>query len=55
MTYAFPPGGMPDLSDDPAADGAIFTDAYAFIPGNTMRDIVASLLDQKTLHTRPWA
>ena len=43
-TYAFPPGGMPDLSDDPAAAGAVFTDAYAFIPGSTMRDIVASLL-----------
>lgn len=42
--YAFPPGGMPDLSDDPAAAGSIFTTAYAFIPGSTMRDIVASLL-----------
>ena len=53
MTYAFPPGGMPDLSDDPAADGAIFTEAYAFIPGNTMRDIVASLLPGWT-KTRAW-
>ena len=43
-TYAFPPGGLPDLNDDPAAAGAIFTEAYAFIPGSTMRDIVASLL-----------
>ncbi len=44
MTYAFPPGGMPDLSDDPAAAGSVFTTAYAFIPGSTMRDITASLL-----------
>ncbi|ADO42123.1 putative allantoin catabolism protein [Ketogulonicigenium vulgare Y25] len=44
MTYAFPPGGMPPLSDDPAAAGAVFTPAYAFIPGSVMRDIVASLL-----------
>ncbi|NBT30580.1 MAG: (S)-ureidoglycine aminohydrolase [Rhodobacteraceae bacterium] len=43
-SYAFPPGGMPDLSDDPAVAGARFTTAYAFIPGSTMRDIVASLL-----------
>ncbi len=52
-TYAFPPGGMPDLSDDPAAAGSIFTTSYAFIPGSTMRDIVASLLPGWT-KTRAW-
>lgn len=44
MTYAFPPGGLPDQSKDPAAAGAIFTESYAFIPADTMRDIVTSLL-----------
>lgn len=43
-SYAFPPGGLPPLTDDPAAAGAIFTTSYALIPGSTMRDIVASLL-----------
>ncbi|SFA71072.1 (S)-ureidoglycine aminohydrolase [Poseidonocella pacifica] len=43
MSYAFPPGGLPDQSVSP--DGkAIFTTAYAFIPANTMRDIVTSNL-----------
>jgi len=42
--YAFPPGGMPCLTDDPAAAGAVFTTAYVFIPASVMRDIVASLL-----------
>ncbi|NCO87002.1 MAG: (S)-ureidoglycine aminohydrolase [Rhodobacterales bacterium] len=42
--YAFPPGGLPPLTDDPAANRAIFTTAYAFIPAGTMRDITASLL-----------
>ncbi len=42
--YAFPPGGMPPLTDDPAAAGSLFTTAYALIPGSTMRDITASLL-----------
>ncbi len=51
--YAFPPGGMPDLSDDPAVAGARFTTAYAFVPGTTMRDIVASLLPGWT-GTRAW-
>ena len=44
MTYAFPVGGMPAMTDDPAAAGAIFTTAYAFIPGGVLRDTVASLL-----------
>jgi len=43
-TYAFPPGGLPDMSDDPAQAGAVFTEAYAFIPHATMRDIVTSFL-----------
>jgi (S)-ureidoglycine aminohydrolase len=43
-TYAFPPGGLPPLSDDPAASAAIFTTAYAVIPAAVQRDIVASLL-----------
>lgn len=43
MTYAFPPGGLP--GQDTAPDGkAVFTTAYAFIPANTMRDIVTSHL-----------
>jgi (S)-ureidoglycine aminohydrolase len=43
MTYAFPPGGLPDQSVHP--DGtAVFTDAYAVIPAVTMRDIVTSKL-----------
>lgn len=42
--YAFPPGGLPPQSDDPAEAGAIFTDAYCFMPGSTMRDIVTSML-----------
>ncbi len=42
--YAFPPGGLPPLDDDPDAAGAVFTPAYAFIPAGTMRDITASLL-----------
>ncbi len=41
--YAFPPGGLPPQSDDPEGR-AVFTDAYAFLPAGTMRDIVTSLL-----------
>ncbi len=51
--YAFPPGGLPPLTDDPAAAGAIFTTSYALIPGSTMRDIVASLLPGWN-KTRAW-
>jgi len=52
MTYAFPPGGLP--GQDVMPDGkAVFTTAYAFIPANTMRDIVTSLLPGWT-GTRAW-
>ena len=53
MTYAFPMGGLPPQTDDPAASGAIFTTAYAFIPASVMRDIVSSLLPGWT-DTRAW-
>ncbi|WP_323784021.1 bifunctional allantoicase/(S)-ureidoglycine aminohydrolase [Thalassovita sp.] len=52
MTYAFPPGGLPDQSGNPEGR-AIFTDAYAFIPAITMRDIVTSLLPGWE-NTRAW-
>lgn len=43
MSYAFPPGGLPDQTVHP--DGtAVFTEAYAVIPALTMRDIVTSAL-----------
>ncbi|EET48694.1 bifunctional allantoicase/(S)-ureidoglycine aminohydrolase [Thalassobium sp. R2A62] len=52
MTYAFPPGGLPGQHVMP--DGkAVFTTAYAFIPANTMRDIVTSVLPGWT-DTRAW-
>lgn len=44
FTYAFPPGGLPPQTDDPAQAGAVFTEAYVYTPGSVMRDIVASLL-----------
>jgi (S)-ureidoglycine aminohydrolase len=53
MSYAFPGGGMPPQSDDPAASGAVFTASYAIIPGGVMRDAVASLLPGWT-GTRAW-
>ena len=43
-SYAFPPGGLPDQSAEPAASAAVFTPAYAVIPAAVMRDIVTSLL-----------
>ncbi|KIN76424.1 bifunctional allantoicase/(S)-ureidoglycine aminohydrolase [Sulfitobacter mediterraneus] len=43
MTYAFPPGGLPDQSVNPEG-AAIFTEAYAVIPASTQRDIVTSFL-----------
>ncbi|WP_299937226.1 bifunctional allantoicase/(S)-ureidoglycine aminohydrolase [uncultured Pelagimonas sp.] len=43
MSYAFPPGGLPDQSQNPEGT-AIFTEAYAVIPAITMRDIVTSFL-----------
>lgn len=53
MTYAFPTGGMPPSSDDPSQAGAVFTTAYAFIPGSVMRDNVASELPGWNA-TRAW-
>lgn len=44
FSYAFPPGGLPSQSEDPAQAGAIFTEAYCFQPAYVMRDIVTSLL-----------
>ncbi|UYV39619.1 bifunctional allantoicase/(S)-ureidoglycine aminohydrolase [Rhodobacteraceae bacterium D3-12] len=43
MSYAVPPGGLPDQSQNPEGT-AIFTEAYAVIPAVTMRDIVTSFL-----------
>ncbi len=43
MSYAFPPGGLPEQSVNPEG-AAVFTEAYAFIPAITMRDIVTSFL-----------
>lgn len=43
MTYAFPPGGLPDQSVNPEGT-AVFTEAYAVLPACTMRDIVTSFL-----------
>lgn len=51
-TYAFPMGGLPDQSEDPEGR-AIFTEAYAFLPANTMRDITASALPGWS-ETRAW-
>ena len=43
MSYAFPPGGLPDQSADPQGT-AVFTPAYAVLPAATQRDIVTSFL-----------
>ncbi|MBD3665768.1 bifunctional allantoicase/(S)-ureidoglycine aminohydrolase [Sulfitobacter aestuariivivens] len=43
MTYAFPPGGLPDQSVNPEGT-AVFTPAYAVLPAVTQRDIVTSFL-----------
>lgn len=43
MTYAFPPGGLPDQSEHPEGT-AVFTESYAVIPAVTQRDIVTSYL-----------
>ena len=53
MTYAFPPGGLPDQSQDPAANRAVFTTAYAFLPAAVQRDIVTSFFPAWT-GTRAW-
>ncbi|NNK79672.1 MAG: (S)-ureidoglycine aminohydrolase [Litoreibacter sp.] len=51
-TYAFPPGGLPPQSQSPVGR-AIFTEAYAFLPAGTMRDIVTSVLPGWR-NTRAW-
>lgn len=43
MTTYFPKGGLPPQSQL-TVDQAVFTDAYAVIPGGTMSDIVTSYL-----------
>ncbi|MBW4706501.1 (S)-ureidoglycine aminohydrolase [Roseobacter sp. YSTF-M11] len=43
VSYAFPPGGLPDQSINPEGT-AIFTDCYAVLPAVTQRDIVTSFL-----------
>jgi (S)-ureidoglycine aminohydrolase len=53
LSYAFPPGGLPDQTGDPAASAAVLTPAYAVIPASVMRDIVTSLLPDWT-KTRAW-
>lgn len=52
MSYAFPLGGLPDQSVDPAS-AAIFTEAYAVIPASCQCDIVTSLLPG-WVGTRVW-
>lgn len=52
MTYAFPPGGLPDQTVSPEST-AVFTDAYAVIPASVQRDIVTSLLPG-WVNTRAW-
>lgn len=42
-TYAFPPGGLPDQSQNPEST-AIFSNAYVVTPASVQRDIVTSLL-----------
>lgn len=48
MTYAFPPGGLPPMTDDPDSNRAHFTESYAFIPAATMRSITTSYLPNWT-------
>jgi (S)-ureidoglycine aminohydrolase len=52
MRYAFPEGGLPGQSVDPAGT-AVFTTAYAVIPAAVMRDIVTSFLPG-WINTRAW-
>jgi (S)-ureidoglycine aminohydrolase len=52
MSYAFPPGGLPGQDVSPEG-AAVFTEAYAFIPAITMRDIVTSFLPRWQA-TRAW-
>ena len=51
-SYAFPMGGLPGQSENPEGR-AVFTESYAMIPADTMRDIVASLLPGWE-RTRAW-
>jgi (S)-ureidoglycine aminohydrolase len=51
-TYATPPGGLPPQSAL-HTQRAVFTDAYALIPGGVMRDIVTSYLPYWNA-TRAW-
>ncbi len=50
--YAFPKGGLPQQNASPEGT-AHFTEAYAVIPAETMRDIVTSFLPGWTRH-RAW-
>ena len=52
MSYAFPPGGLPDQTGHPDST-AIFTEAYAVIPASVQRDIVTSFLPG-WVGTRAW-
>lgn len=52
MSYAFPPGGLPDQSVHPEGT-AVFTESYAVLPAVTQRDIVTSFLPEWT-DTRAW-
>ncbi|WP_299964898.1 bifunctional allantoicase/(S)-ureidoglycine aminohydrolase [uncultured Roseobacter sp.] len=52
MSYAFPPGGLPDQSQNPEST-AVFTESYAVIPACTQRDIVTSFLPGWQ-NTRVW-
>jgi (S)-ureidoglycine aminohydrolase len=52
MTYAFPPGGLPDQSQSPEST-ARFTESYAVIPASVQRDIVTSFLPDWS-NTRIW-
>lgn len=50
--YATPPGGLPPQSKT-LDERAVFTESYAFIPADTMRDIVTSFLPHWK-NTRAW-
>ena len=52
MTYATPPAGLP-AQDKKLDETAVFTEAYALIPADTMRDIVVSYLPHWDA-TRAW-
>jgi len=52
LTFAFPPGGHPAHDANPEGL-ARFTESYAFIPAETMRDIVTSFLPGWVDH-RAW-